>query len=84
MDFYRLTTIDTRKEIYLNPKFIICYFYNDDNDVDIIFNGGDYATVSAADFNHMMNLEGVNVCWQLLPTVFQSTIKTKLSYYQNR
>lgn len=61
MNFYKMKSIDDGKEIYLNPKLIICY-YNEDNTKDsnviIIFNGGDYVTVSKSDFINMMVLEG--------------------------
>lgn len=61
MNFYKIKSINDGKEIYLNPKLIICY-YNEDNTKDsnviIIFNGGDYVTVSKNDFINMMVLEG--------------------------
>lgn len=63
MTFYKLTSIENGKEIYINPNLIICYFYvndKDDSDVNIIFNNGDYATVSKSDFEFMMNVEGID------------------------
>lgn len=67
MTFYKLTSIDNGKDIYINPNLIVCYFYEDDNNesnVKIIFNSGDYATVSNYDFTNMMILEGTKVWWQ--------------------
>lgn len=61
MNFYKMKSIDNGKEIYLNPKLIICYYNEDstkDSNVIIIFNGGDYVTVSKSDFINMMVLEG--------------------------
>lgn len=64
MNFYKLTSIENYKDIYVNPNLIVCYFYEDDNNdsnVKIIFNSGDYATVSNLDFINMMALEGTKV-----------------------
>lgn len=61
MNFYKLTSIENGKDIYVNPNLIVCYFDDDDNNdsnVKIIFNSGDYATVSKSDFQNMMFLEG--------------------------
>lgn len=62
MTFYKLKSIENGKDIYINPNLIICYFYvndKDDSDVNIIFNSGDYATVSKSDFENMLILEGI-------------------------
>lgn len=83
MNFYKMKSIDNGKEIYLNPKLIICYYNEDitkDSNVIIIFNGGDYVTVSKSDFINMLILEGIDEYWQiLLLTVFPLIIKIKLS-----
>lgn len=64
MNFYKLTLVEDGKDIYVNPKSIMCYIY-EDNNVDIFFNGGDYVTVSKSDFTDMMNLEGVREYWNI-------------------
>ena len=56
MNFYKLTLVEDGKDIYVNPKSIMCYIYKDN--VDIFLIGGDYITVSAIDFENMMILEG--------------------------
>lgn len=56
MNFYKLTLVEDGKDIYVNPKSIMCYIYKDN--VDIFLIGGDYITVSAIDFENMMMLEG--------------------------
>ena len=62
MNFYKLTLVEDGKDIYVNPKSIMWYIY-EDNNVDIFLNGGDYVTVSAIDFTHMMMLEGGREYW---------------------
>ena len=62
MNFYKLTLVEDGKDIYVNPKSIMCYIYKDNN-VDIFLNGGDYITVSEVDFTNMMILEGVDEYW---------------------
>lgn len=62
MNFYKLTLVEDGKDIYVNPKSIMCYIY-EDNNVDIFLNGGDYVTVSAFDFENMMFLEGGREYW---------------------
>lgn len=72
MNFYKLKSIDNGKEIYLNPKSIICYYNEDstkDSNVIIIFNGGDYVTVSKSDFINMMVLEGAREYWHTQHTI---------------
>ena len=59
MNFYKLTLVEDGKDIYVNPKSIMCYIY-EDNNVNIFLNGGDYVTVSEIDFKNMMILEGVD------------------------
>ena len=59
MTFYKLTLVEECKDIYVNPKSIMCYIY-ENNNVDIFLNGGDYITVSEIDFTNMMILEGVD------------------------
>ena len=84
MTFYKLKSIENGKDIYINPNLIICYFYvndKDDSDVNIIFNSGDYATVSKSDFENMLILEGIDEYWQtLLLTVFPLIQKIRLFY----
>lgn len=72
MNFYKMKSIDNGKEIYLNPKLIICYYNEDstkDSNVIIIFNGGDYVTVSKSDFINMMVLEGAREYWHTQHTI---------------
>ena len=57
MNFYKLTLVEDGKDIYVNPKSIMGYIY-EDNNVDIFLNGGDYITVDKSDFVNMMILEG--------------------------
>lgn len=87
MNFYKMKSIDNGKEIYLNPKLIICYYNEDitkESNVIIIFNGGDYVTVSKSDFTNMLILEGIDEYWQTpLLTEYPSIIKIKLFYSQN-
>lgn len=61
MNFYKLTLVEDGKDIYVNPKSIMCYIYKDN--VDIFLIGGDYITVSAIDFENMMILEGAREYW---------------------
>ena len=61
MNFYKLTLVEDGKDIYVNPKSIMCYIYKDN--VDIFLIGGDYITVSAIDFENMMMLEGAREYW---------------------
>ena len=85
MTFYKLTSIDNGKDIYINPNLIVCYFDEDNNDsnLKIIFNSGDYATVSKFDFTNMLILEGIDEYWQQQTplTAYQLTTKIKLFYY---
>lgn len=62
MRFYKLTLVEDGKDIYVNPKSIMCYIY-EENNVNIFLNGGDYITVSEIDFTNMMILEGVDEYW---------------------
>ena len=62
MNFYKLTLVEDGKDIYVNPKSIMCYIY-EDNNVDIFLNGGDYITVDKSDFENMMILEGAREYW---------------------
>ena len=62
MTFYKLTLVGECKDIYVNPKSIMCYIY-EDNNVDIFLNGGDYITVDKSDFENMMILEGAREYW---------------------
>lgn len=84
MNFYKMKSIDDGKEIYLNPKFIICY-YNEDNTKDsnvVIFNGGGYVTVSKSDFINMMVLEGAREYWHTPQFIeFQLITEIELFYW---
>ena len=62
MIFYKLTLVEDGKDIYVNPKSIMCYTY-EDNNVNIFLNGGDYITVDKSDFENMMILEGAREYW---------------------
>ena len=62
MNFYKLTLVEDGKDIYVNPKSIMGYIY-EDNNVDIFLNGGDYITVDKSDFENMLILEGVDEYW---------------------
>lgn len=71
MTFYKLTLVEECKDIYVNPKSIMCYIY-EDNNVDIFLNGGDYITVDKSDFENMMILEGAREYWNTqISTEFQ-------------
>ena len=62
MNYYKLTLVEDGKDIYVNPKSIMGYIY-EDNNVDIFLNGGDYITVDKSDFENMLILEGVDEYW---------------------
>ena len=59
MNFHKLKLIEDGKDIYINPNLIMCYCYDDDdNNVNILLNAGEYVTVSSSDFTDMMIFEG--------------------------
>ena len=63
MNFYKLTPTEDDKDIYINPKSIMAYYYKDEYTVNIFLNGGDYIPVSKSDFINMMILEGGSEYW---------------------
>lgn len=81
MNFYKLALIEDGKDIYVNPNSIMCYCYEDDNNVNILLNGGEYVTVNSSDFTDMMFFEGAREYWHTQHTIeFLLTIKT-ISFY---
>ena len=81
MKYYRLIDIENGDELYVNPNIIDFYIYTNKG---VLIHTNKYTMhVDKSDFTNMMIIEGVNEYWQLLLTVFQSTLKIKLSYCQN-
>lgn len=58
MNFYKLTDYDTGEEIYVNPKFIEYYVYNDHN--VLIVTHSLHMRCFKSDFLNMMILEGAD------------------------
>ena len=57
MNFYKISDIETGEDVYVNPKHIIFYMRTDDG--VLIDNGSVRILTLQADFEDMMNGEGV-------------------------
>ena len=56
MNFYKLLDIETREDVYVNPKHIIFYMRTDDG--VLIDNGSERILTLEEDFENMMFHEG--------------------------
>ena len=71
MRFYKLTSVSTGDDYYINPKMIEFYRYSDNG---VIIHTNKYTMhVDKSDFTNMMILEGVDEYW--------TNNLTWLSYY---
>lgn len=59
MNFYKLLDIECWLDIYVNPKSIEYYVYQDES-VEINLYSKEHIYVDKSDFNNMMILEGAN------------------------
>ena len=67
MRFYKLTSVTTGDEYYINPEMIEFYRYSDD--CVMVYVNKTRLDVSKIDFTNMMILEGVDEYWQTTLTI---------------
>ena len=68
MNFYKLLDIELGLDVYINPKSIEYYVYNDTY-VEVYLHTQQYMHVDKSDFTNMMILEGVDEYWQTTLTI---------------
>ena len=68
MSFYKLLDIELGSHVYINPKSIVYYVYNDTY-VEVYLHTQQYMHVDKSDFTNMMILEGVDEYWQTTLTI---------------
>ena len=68
MNFYKLLDIELGSNVYINPKSIVYYVYNDTY-VEVYLHTQQYIHVDKSDFTNMLILEGVDEYWQTTLTI---------------
>ena len=68
MNFYKLLDIELGSNVYINPKSIVYYVYNDTY-VEVYLHTQQYVHVDKSDFTNMLILEGVDEYWQTTLTI---------------
>ena len=68
MKFYKLLDIELGSNVYINPKSIVYYVYNDTY-VEVYLHTQQYVHVDKSDFTNMLILEGVDEYWQTTLTI---------------
>ena len=59
MNFYKLLDIELGSNVYINPKSIVYYVYNDTY-VEVYLHTQQYIHVDKSDFTNMLILEGID------------------------
>ena len=67
MRFYKLTSVTTGDDYYINPNMIEFYSYSDD--CVMVYVNKTRLNVSKIDFTNMLILEGVDEYWQTTLTI---------------
>ena len=67
MRFYKLTSVTTGDDYYINPNMIEFYRYSDD--YVMVYVNKTRLDVSKIDFTNMLILEGVDEYWQTTLTI---------------
>ena len=70
MRFYKLTSVTTGDDYYINPNMIEFYRYSQDSDDCVmVYVNKTRLNVSKIDFTNMLILEGVDEYWQTTLTI---------------
>ena len=70
MRFYKLTSVATGDDYYINPEMIDFYRYSQySDDCVMVYVNKTRLDVSKIDFTNMMILEGVDEYWQTTLTI---------------
>ena len=70
MRFYKLTSVTTGDDYYINPNMIDFYRYSQySDDCVMLYVNKTRLDVSKTDFTNMMILEGVDEYWQTTLTI---------------